>query len=142
MFSVTIITKSLYTFSVNGNTKDVVYMKIEIKKNGAAVIITFDTRAEDFESDYERNKFFRELHGWNQTVPNGSKKYEYRRPGLLDEIPHIKVADSAFIVALEHMKRMEQFFDEWHDKVHYDMMKIMMQNKDMRQLAHKTEEQR
>jgi hypothetical protein len=103
-------------------------MKIEIRGNGAAVIITFDTQAKKFDSDYERNKFFRELHGWKQTVPSNGKRYEYRRPGLLDEIPHIRVADSAFIVAMEHMKRMEKFFKEWEDKVEYDMMKIMMQD--------------
>jgi len=36
-------------------------MRIEIRKNGAAVIITFDTLPQKFDSDYERNKFFREL---------------------------------------------------------------------------------
>jgi hypothetical protein len=109
-------------------------MRIEIRNNGAAVIITFDTQAKKFESEYERNKFFRELHGWNQIVPRGGKRYQYRRNGLLDEIPHIRVADSAFIVALEHMKRMEEFFDAWEDKVHCDMMRIMME--DQRMLAH------
>ena len=76
-------------------------MKIEIRKNGAGVIITFDTQADKFDSDYERNKFFRELHGWNQVVPSGGKRYEYRRPGILDDVPHIRVANSAFIVAIE-----------------------------------------
>lgn len=109
-------------------------MRIEIRKNGAAVIITFDTQADKFDSDYERNKFFRELHGWNQVVPSGGKRYEYRRHGILDEVPHIKVADSAFIVAMEHMKKMEQFFDEWHEKVHCEMMKIMMDPAQMRKL--------
>lgn len=106
-------------------------MRIEIRKNGSAVIVTFDTQAEKFESDYERNKFFRELHGWNQVVPSGTKRYEYRRPGLLDEIPHVKVADSAFIVAMEHMKRVEEFFDAWSEKVECEMMKIMMQDRDI-----------
>jgi len=109
-------------------------MRIEIRGNGAAVIITFDTIAKRFDSDYERNKFFRELHGWNQTVPSGGRRYEYRRPGLLDEIPHIRVADSAFIVAMEHMKRMQQFFKEWEDKVEYDMMKITMDPARMKKL--------
>ncbi len=111
-----------------------VKMRIEIHGNGAAVIITFDTQAKKFDSDYERNKFFRELHGWKQTVPSGGKRYEYRRLGLLDEIPHIRVADSAFIVAMEHMKRMQQFFREWEDKVEYDMMKIMMQPEQLKRL--------
>lgn len=109
-------------------------MRIEIRGNGAAVIITFDTQAKKFDSDYERNKFFRELHGWKQTVPSGGKRYEYRRPGLLDEIPHIRVADSAFIVAMEHMKRMQAFFREWEDKVDCDMMKIMMQPEQLKRL--------
>ena len=125
------------TFTLNNKTWFLV--KIVIKR-GAAVIITFDTQAERFESPYERNKFFRELHGWNQVVPRGEKRYEYRRPGILDEVPHIKVADSAFIVALEHMKRMEQFFDEWHEKVHCEMMKIMMDPEQMRKLLVREQE--
>lgn len=115
-------------------------MKIEIRGNGAAVIITFDTIPQRFESDYERNKFFRELHGWNQVVPSHGKRYEYRRNGLLDEIPHIRVANSAFIVAMEHMKRMEQFFREWDDKVEYDMMKIMMDPENLRRLLIKAKD--
>ena len=111
-------------------------MKIEIRGNGAAVIITFDTISNRFDSEYERNKFFRELHGWNQTVPAKGKRYEYRRAGLLDEVPHIRVADSAFIVALENMKRMEKFFDSWHEKVHCDMMKIMMEDRKMMEHLH------
>ena len=114
-------------------------VRVEIRKNGngAAVIITFDTQADKFESAYERNKFFRELHGWTQTIPAGEKRYEYRRPGLLDEIPHIKVANSAFIVALEHMKRMEAFFEEWHEKVEYEMLRIMMDPEKMRQMLNR-----
>jgi hypothetical protein len=41
------------------------------------------------------------------------------------------VADSAFIVAMEHMKRMEEFFDSWQEKVHCDMMRIMMEDRKM-----------
>src|SRR3989344_3798718 len=100
---------SMYVNTKNKSLDTGAKMRIEIRGNGAAVIITFDTIGKRFDSDYERNKFFRELHGWNQTVPSGGKRYEYRRPGLLDEIPHIRVADSAFIVAMEHMKRMQQF---------------------------------
>ena len=75
-------------------------------------------------------------------MPSGGKRYEYRRPGLLDEVPHIRVADSAFIVAMEHMKRMERFFDEWHDKVHCDMMKIMMDPVTMKRLFEAASQER
>ncbi|MBI4895970.1 MAG: hypothetical protein HY832_00265 [Candidatus Aenigmarchaeota archaeon] len=106
-------------------------MRIEIRKNGLnAVIITFHTKIERFESDYERSKFFRELYGWKQTVPNNGKKYLYHRPGLLDDVPHIKVADSAFIVALKDMERMLEYFKEWSDKVEYEMLEIIMRNQE------------
>lgn len=105
-------------------------MKIEIRKNGApVVIVTFHTRPEKFDSDYERVKFFRGLHGWNQVIPNKEKRYTYRRVGILEEVPHVKVADSAFIVAMENAKRIMQYFDEWSDKVEVDMMEAMMRDR-------------
>jgi hypothetical protein len=91
------------------------------------IIVTFRTRSENFDSDYERSKFFRELHGWKQSVPSEKKKYTYRRPGLLDEIPHDKIADSVFMAMMEDMKRFEEFFDQWQEKVDYNIMKIMVE---------------
>jgi hypothetical protein len=109
-------------------------MKIEIRKNNniiTAVIITFHTNAEKFDSDYERIKFFRELYGWNQIVPKNEKRYLYRRNGLLDEIPHAKIADSSFMVAQNHIEQIMKFFKEWHDKVECDMMEVMMKRREM-----------
>jgi len=104
-------------------------VKIEVRRNGVPVaIITFHTKPERFDSDYERVKFFKELHGWNQTVPRNGKRYTYRRSGLLDEVPHVKLADSAFMVALQHMKRVEEYFDAWAGKVHCDMMEAMLRD--------------
>lgn len=91
-----------------------------------AVIISFRTNRDEFESDYERSKFFRELYGWKQIVPKEEKKYFYRRNGIMDEIPHIKIADSVFIIAMKNMQKMMRFFDEWSNKVDYEMMEIMM----------------
>jgi hypothetical protein len=102
-------------------------MKIEIRRNGVPVaIVTFHTHCDRFDSEYDRNKFFRELHGWKQTVPRNGKKYLYHRPGLLDEVPHVKVADSAFIVAMENMQRVIDHFDAWAEKVEYEMIEAMM----------------
>ena len=111
-------------------------MKVIIKKRGfgPAVIISFHTKSDKFVSDYERSKFFRELHGWKQTIPRENKKYTYKRSGLLDEVPHIKIADSVFMVAMENMRRMMEFFDEWSDKVDCEMMEVMMNRKKLRRL--------
>ena len=110
-------------------------MRIEIRKKGmrSAVIITFHT-TKRFESDYERSKFFRELYGWKQMVPKEEKKYFYRRNGIMDEIPHIKIADSVFIIALRNMQKMMRFFEEWNDKVDYDMMEVMLRRNRLKEI--------
>ncbi len=111
-------------------------MRVEIRKEkgNTAILISFDTVKEKFESTTERNKFYRELHGWKQIVVKKSKKYEYNREGLMNEIPHIKVSDSVFIVAMEHMKRMMNFFDEWEDKVELKTFPVLLDKKEMREV--------
>jgi len=47
---------------------------------------------------------------------------------LLDKIPHEKIGESVFMVAMEHMKRVEEFFEQWHKKVEYDMIEMMMEH--------------
>ena len=102
-------------------------MRITIKNStGRCVIISFRTIPKKFESDYERSKFFRELYGWKQTVPKNGRIYLYKRAGVLDDVPHKKIADSVFLIATEHMKRMEEFFSEWGEKVEYDIMNVMV----------------
>ncbi len=117
-------------------TLNVVVMgiRITIRNRNGAVLVSFHTVRERFDSEYERNKFFRELHGWEQIVPQASKRYVYRRRGILDEVPHIKVADSVFIVAAKHMQRMQNFFDQWEDKVHAEMMEVFVEREKLRKL--------
>ncbi len=111
-------------------------MKIEIRKkqNETAILISFDTDSEKFESASERNRFFWGLHGRRQTVIKNEKRYEYEREGLLDEIPHIKVDNSVFIVAMEHMKRMMEFFDGWDDKVEVKTFPVLLGRSEAKEL--------
>ena len=104
-------------------------MRITIKRGSEMVIITFRTRTERFESDYERNKFFRGLYGWKQIVPKNHKRYLYHRAGLLDEIDHEKIADSVFMVAMKDMQRIMQYFEEWHDKVECEAMEVFVKKR-------------
>jgi hypothetical protein len=132
--------ETIYTFRVLCYTKlaKVKIMRIEIRKGDMpVVIISFHTRNEKFESDYERSKFFRELHGWKQTVPRNGKRYVYERKGVLNEIPHIKVADSTFIVPSEDAHALMNYMHEWADKVECEMLNMMMRQQEfMRRLAH------
>jgi hypothetical protein len=111
-------------------------MRIEIKrrKENTAVLISFDTVREKFESASERNRFYWELHGRKQVVIKQSGRYEYDREGLLEEIPNIKVSDSVFIIAMEHMKRMMQFFKEWQDKVEFETFPVLLDDKKKKEL--------
>ncbi|MCD6477750.1 MAG: hypothetical protein J7K87_01980 [Candidatus Aenigmarchaeota archaeon] len=111
-------------------------MKIKIRKNGGsvAVLISFDIHSDKFESNYERNKFFRGLYGWTQIIRKKSSEYKYRREGLLDEIPHIKVDNSVFIVALKEMERIMKYMEEWKDKIDYDFFKVILNEEQYKEL--------
>lgn len=103
-------------------------MRIEIRRGKAnAVIISFDTRSDRFESPSERNRFFHGLYGWEQRVPRNDRVYRYWRAGVLDDVPHVKISDSVFAVAMENMKRIVEYFDEWEDKVEMEMFEVLME---------------
>lgn len=116
-------------------------MRIEIRKKRQAILISFDTIKEKFESASERNRFYWELHGRKQVVIKDSGRYEYDREGLLEEIPHIDVANSVFIIAMQHMKKMMEFFDEWEDKVELKTFPILLDNKESEELEDEEQEE-
>ena len=115
-------------------------VKILIKRNTSSILIFFDTKAEKFESSSERTKFFEELYGRDQVIKKDNKVYKYNREGLLDEIPNIRVANSAFIIMQENMRRMMEFFKEWEDKVEFDMFPVLLDQKRLRELNEEVEE--
>lgn len=116
-------------------------VRIEIKKKGnkTAILITFHSQTDKFESASERNRFFSELYGRKQTIPKENKKYIYYRKGLLDSVNHIKVDSSVFIVAMQHLKLMEQFFKEWEDKVIVRKFPVIIDNKQSKELEREVE---
>ena len=118
-------------------------MRIEIRKRGTkqAILISFDTNSEKFVSRTERNKFFSELHGRKQIIIKQKKRYVYRRPGLLDEIPHIPVDNSVFIIMQEHIKQMEKFFNEWRDKVMVKSFPVLLTEEEIRKLEKEVQEE-
>lgn len=91
-----------------------------------AVLITFTVRTNKFENNSERNKFYKELYGWKQVVKKEERRYVYRRDGLLDEMPHIRVDRSMFIIMKKHMDMMRRFLEEWEDKIKWDMFDVLL----------------
>ena len=53
---------------------------------------------------------------------------------MLEEIPNIKVTNSVFIIAMEHMKRMMKFFDEWEDKIELKTFPVLLDKKEIKEL--------
>lgn len=117
-------------------------MRIEIKKKGnkTAILVSFDMNAERMNTT-EKSRFFTELYGRNQTIKGEKKKYFYRRAGLMDEMPHIKVDNSVFIVAMEQMRMMEEFMNEWERKVMFKTFPVILNEEEAEQLEEKAEEE-
>ena len=102
-------------------------MRIEINRKSNAIIISFDTHRESFESASERNRFFHGLYGWEQSVPRNGKTYHYWRSGVLEDVPHVKISDSVFAVEKEHAEKIMEYFDEWEDKIELEMFEVLME---------------
>ncbi len=118
-------------------TTGVVKMKIQIKKKGnhTAILISFDIQSENFKSPSEKCKFFEELYGRKQVIKRHKKIYRYHREGVLGEIPHLNVDKSVFIIMQEHIKRMEQFFNEWENKVMVKSFPVLITDKEKQKLV-------
>lgn len=101
-------------------------------KEKKAILICFSVKSGKFESYSERNKFFKKLYGWKQVIrkevrmEKKEKAYVYKREGLLDEIPHLKVDQSSFIVPEDEFERIVEFLREWHDKVIWKTFKVLL----------------
>lgn len=104
------------------------------------VLIAFSVQSEKFVSNYERNKFFHTLYGWTQTISGGKKEYVYRREGILDEMPHVKVDQSSFIVEEDDFDKLFRFFHEWSNKVIWKTFKVLLDEETINKLEESEEE--
>jgi len=62
------------------------------------------------------NQFCRRFYGYLDRSNLG--KYTYRRPGFLDEIPHVKVIRGVVIVRTEDVGKVTNFLNEFGAEVH------------------------
>jgi len=93
-----------------------------------AMIITFSTKTD---KNSDRTKFFKQLYGWEQTIPGKKKNYEYHREGFLEKIPHKKVGQGSFIVPEDEFDKTMEFFEQWHKKVITNVFKILLEDQDI-----------
>lgn len=93
-----------------------------------AALITYNTEKKNFKSVYERNKFYRGLFGYKQTVRKNGKEYRYEKEGLMDEIPHMRIDDSVFITSTQYVEKVESYFDKWGEKVSKHVFKVVLED--------------
>ncbi len=91
-----------------------------------AVLIKFSIESKKFDSNTERNIFFRELYGWKQVVTKEKKKYTYDRKGLVDEIPCAKIDKSMLLIQKEYVDELLNFLQEWEEKVHWHLFNVLL----------------
>jgi hypothetical protein len=100
-----------------------------------AVLFAFSVRGGKMGSNYERNKFFRGLYGWKQSIKKETadgeeKEYVYERHGVLDEVPHKKVDQSSFLVEANEADKVVDFFDHWASKVMLRTFKVLLEDEE------------
>ena len=101
----------------------------------SATLVCFSVRGEKFDSASERNKFFRGLYGWKQTVRTedaggNEKEYVYERHGVLDRVPHKKVDQSSIIIDEDKAGDVFKFFRSWANKVMWRTFRVMLDEED------------
>lgn len=93
-----------------------------------ADLLTYNTKKERFESVYERNKFYRGLFGYTQTVKKDGKKYEYEKQGLMDRVPNTRIDDSVFILSKENTSLLLDYFRDWGAKVSHHVFTVLIED--------------
>lgn len=117
-------------------------MSLKRDKSGSlAALVSFRANSDKFDSNYERNKFYRGLYGWEQVVKKRGKKYTYDHKGLLDKVPHIKVDKSVYIFPLKTLDRVTDYLDEWGNKVEYKTFRTLLDEDRFKKMENQTKEE-
>jgi hypothetical protein len=112
-------------------------IKTRIRRKGGciAVLVCFDARREKFVSASERNRFYWGLYGRKQVIVKRGRRYEYFRGGILEEIPHIKVDNSVFIIAEKYLNKLMEYFNRWKEKVDVKTYPVILDKNDAKKLV-------
>ncbi len=78
---------------------------------------------------YDRDKaseLVKRLYGQRTSSHGG--KYVYRRPGLLDDIPYVRMVRGVIIVRMEDAKRVLGFLEGLHAEVHVRRVELTLED--------------
>ncbi len=100
-----------------------------MEKRKRVCIVSFSIQTKAFSSLSERNTFFRELYGYRQVVKRGKKRYVYLRKGILDEVPHLKIDNSVFLIPEDSLNKILNYFKKWEKKVRYRLIRVLLEEK-------------
>ncbi len=76
----------------------------------------------------EKNEFCHYFYGHNTSSRKG--KYRYHRRGLLDDIPHRKIAKGVIIIRSEDLERVKEYFEDKVEEVY--IRTVVLEEEDVR----------
>ena len=83
----------------------------------------------------DKTKFCRTFLGYNDKSQFG--RYTYVRSGLLDDIPHVRIAPSLLIVDKEAQPKIENFVKDFD--IDLFVRRVVLEKDDIRKLSRKLE---
>jgi hypothetical protein len=83
----------------------------------------------------QKVKLFRQLYGWKDKSQYG--KYEYKRDGLLNGIPHIRLSRAAIIVLSKHKSIITRYL---RGKAKIETRQVILNEKDKKILVENNNE--
>ena len=100
-------------------------MRLDIIPLG--ILFTFDVA---HKSSAERVTFYKQLYG--HTTTSHSKKYKYKRPGLLTNLKHLRPTHSTIIITMNDAPALRKFFKQ--NKVKFSENAVMLHEQEARKL--------
>lgn len=100
----------------------------EEERTGKLVVITSIYRKA---GQRKTDRFVKKFYG--QTTTSHGGKYQYRRKGLLDKIPNIKLGRGVIIVRHQDLPQITNFLDQW--QAEYATRTIILKPKDQQTLT-------
>lgn len=106
------------------------------KEKSLAKLVVFNTETDKSPNKYNLQKIYRGLYGWKQTVHTGrgKKVYRYWRPGVLEEVPHIRPTTSTIVVSPQDYALIAgyltsggaQWWQKWTGKVDFRAFDVLI----------------
>lgn len=68
---------------------------------------------------------------WGQTTSSWGGRYQYRRKGVMEEIPHRRLVRGVFLVKKEDVEQVKRFLEGWGADFHVREVRLEREDVDL-----------